>query len=134
MDKGQPYTRMRWRQYEPVPNAYTNMVEMTIPQTITVELYYSACGQIDKHNRCHQESLDIEKKLGTKYWSKRFNLYVFAMNVVDVWLAYQSITGTSDTQADFYNYISKEMIDNTYDRLMIWSAEGMRRNIVDSDD
>ena len=26
------------------------------------------------------------------------------------------------------------MIDNTYDRIMMWSAEGRRRNIVDSDD
>ena len=41
------------------------------------------------------------KKLGTKDWSKRFNLSVFAMNVVDVWLAYQGITRTEETQADF---------------------------------
>ena len=110
------------------------MVELTIPQPITAELYYSACGQIDRKNRRRQESLNIEKKLGTKDWSKRFNLSVFAMNVVDVWLAYQGITGTAETQADFRNYLAEDMIDNTYDRFMMRSAEGRRRNIVDSDD
>ena len=78
--------------------------------------------------------LTSKKKLGTKYWSKRFNISGFAMNVVYVWLAYQGVAGTMDTQAGFYNYLAEEMIDNTYDRLMMRSAEGRRRNIVDSDD
>ena len=56
------------------------------------------------------------------------------MNVVDVWLASQDITGTAETQADFYSNISEETIDNTYDRFMMQSEEGRRRNIVDSDD
>ena len=47
-------------QEDPAPNADPNMVELTIPQPITEELYYSACGQIDRHNRYHQESLDVE--------------------------------------------------------------------------
>ena len=74
------------------------------------------------------------KSLGTKYWSKRFNLSVFSINVVDVWLVHQGITGRAETQADFYNYLAEEMIDNTYDRFMIRIAEGRRRNIVDSHD
>ena len=49
MEKGRTYTRTRWRQEEPAPNADPNMVELTIPQSITVEIYYSACGQIDRH-------------------------------------------------------------------------------------
>ena len=110
------------------------MVELTIPQPITEEIYYSVCGKIDRQNRCRQESLDIEKKLGTKYWLRRFNLSVFAMNVVDVWLVYQGITGAADTQADFYNHLAEEMIDNTYDRFMMRSEEGRKRNIVDSYD
>ena len=70
--------------------------------------------------------------MGTKDWSKQFNLSVFAMNVVNVWLAYKVITGTAETQDDFYNYLAEEMIDDTYNRFMIRSSEG--RNIVDSDD
>ena len=71
---------------QPAPNAYPNMVDLTIPYPIIEELYYSVCDQIDRHNRCRQEIIDIEKKLGTKYWSKRFNISVFKMNVVNVWL------------------------------------------------
>ena len=108
------------------------MVELTIKQPITEELYYSTCGQIDRHNRCRQESLDIKK--GNKYWSKQFNISVFAMNVVDAWLEYQGITRTADIQADFYNDLAEQMINNTYDRFMMRSAEEGRRNIVDSDD
>ena len=89
--------------------------------------------KIDSHNRCHQESLDI-KKLGTKDWSKRLNLSVFAMNVVDIWLAYQCTTRTAYTKADFYNYLAEEIIDNIYNRFMIQSEDGRRRTIVDSDD
>ena len=74
------------------------------------------------------------KKFGTKDWSKRFNLSVFAMNVVDVWLAYQGITRKAEIQADFYNYLAEEIIDNTYNRFMIRRAEERRRTIVHSDD
>ena len=65
---------------------------------------------------------------------KRFNLSVFAMNVVDVWLSYQGIIETKEPQSDFHNCCVEEMIDNTYDRFMMQSAEGRRRNIVDYDD
>ena len=86
MGKWRPYTCTLWRQEDPALNAEPNMVELTTPQPITAELYFSACGQIDRHNMCRQESLDIRKKLGTKDWSRWFNLSVFAMDVVDVWV------------------------------------------------
>ena len=110
------------------------MVELNIPQTITEDIYYSECGQIDRHNRCRQERIDTGKNLGTKYFSKRFNLSVFAINVVNVWLVHQCINRTTDNKADFYNYLDEEMIDNNYYRFMMRSAEGRRRTIVDSDD
>ena len=62
------------------------------------------------------------------------NLSVFAMNVVDVCSDIKEITGTTETQADFYNYLAEEMIDNTYDRFIMRSAEERRWNSVDSDD
>ena len=51
--------------------------------------------------------LILGKKLDTKDWSKRFNLSVFDIIVVDVWLAYQGITRTVETQTDLYNYFSE---------------------------
>ena len=56
------------------------------------------------------------------------------MNVVDVWLEYQGITGTAETQAYFYNFLAEEILDNTYNRFMMRSVEGRRRTIVDSYD
>ena len=76
----------------------------------------------------------ISKKMGTKYWSERFNLFIFAVNVVDVWLAYQVITRTAEMQSYFYNYMAEEMIDNTYNIFIIRHSEGRKRTIVDSDD
>ena len=84
MEKGQPYARTQRKQEYPAPNAEPNMVELTIQHTITAYLYYSPCGRIDGRNRCHQESLDIEKKVRTTDWSKQINLYVVAINGADV--------------------------------------------------
>ena len=39
-----------------------------------------------------------------------------------------------EIQADFYNHLSEEMIDNRYDRFMIRCEEERRRTIVDSND
>ena len=59
-EKERSYTRTRWRQEDSAPNAEPNMAELTIPQPIRAEIYYSVCGKIYRHNRCHQESLDIK--------------------------------------------------------------------------
>ena len=64
MERGQSHTCPQWRQEDPVPNADPTMVEPNTPQPITAEIYYSACGQIDRQNRCRQENIDIEKKIG----------------------------------------------------------------------
>ena len=40
----------------------------------------------------------------------------------------------ADTQAVFNNYLAEAIIDNTYYRFMMWSAEGRRIDIVDYDD
>ena len=56
------------------------------------------------------------------------------MNVVNVWLEYQGINRTAETQSNFYNYLTEEMIDNNYNRFMIRSAERRRRKFFDSDE
>ena len=125
---------MRWTQEDPAPNADPNMVELTKPQKIKEYIYCNACGKIDRPDRFLQEILDTEKQLGTKYWSKRFNLSGFATNVVELWLAYRGITRMVVNQDDLYNYMAEDMIHNTYDRLKIRIAEGRRMIIVDSED
>ena len=44
------------------------------------------------------------------------------MNVIDVWLEYQCITGTVENQADLYTYLDGEMIDNTNNKFIMRSA------------
>ena len=65
MDKGRTYTCTRCRQDDPAPISEPNIVELTIPHPITADIYYITCDQTDRHNMCCQESLDMEKKLGT---------------------------------------------------------------------
>ena len=76
MEKGRPYTWAQWRQEDPEPNADPNVVELTIPQPIIADLYYSACGKIDRHNRCCQEILDTEKSSVIKI-GRSGSIYLF---------------------------------------------------------
>jgi hypothetical protein len=48
---GRPYSRTRWRQVDPTPNALPEKVELTVPQPLAAEIYYNTCGKVDQHNR-----------------------------------------------------------------------------------
>jgi hypothetical protein len=60
--------RTRWRQDDEAPNADPTRVELEIPQPLACEIYFSACGKIDQHNRVRQDDLGLEKKFGTLEW------------------------------------------------------------------
>ena len=75
-EKGRPYTHTQWRQEDPAPNADPNTVGLTTPQPIIADLYYSACGKIDRHNRCCQEILDTEKSSVIKI-GRSGSIYLF---------------------------------------------------------
>lgn len=116
LDEGEPYNRFRWRQVDVEDNAPPTRVQLTIPQPKAAELYYSACGMIDRHNRCRQDDLSIEKKLGTLDWSMRVNLSLLGMCIVDAWYAWNLCTGnTTEKQKEFYSGLAEELIDNRYD-------------------
>jgi Transposase IS4 len=61
-EAGTSYTRFRWRQIDPKPNAPPEKVVLTIEQPKIAELYYTTCAAIDRHNRCRQDTLGIEKR------------------------------------------------------------------------
>lgn len=94
-------------------------LEMYIPQPKAAEIYYDVCGAIDRHKRCRQDDLMLERKLGTVDWSMRVNTTTFAICVVDSWLAYKGCKGTQSamTQSWFYLVFSEQLIDNTIDRI-----------------
>ena len=115
LEEGNPYERERWRQVDSTPNADAERVTVTVPQPKVCEIYYSSCAKIDQHNRCRQQSLDLEKKLEVKEWSARVNMSLLAMCIVDSWLAFTHCTESSETQKDYYMHLAEELIDNCYD-------------------
>ena len=117
--------RSRLRQVEDVEtNADPVAVNLVIPQPKASKIYYSCCAKIDQHNRSRQDSLDIEKKLGTQDWDMRANLGIFGMCVVDAWLCYKNSTGAEELQEDFYLSLAEELIDNNVDRRILRSKGG----------
>ena len=109
---GLPYERIRWRQTENGPQR----LEPNVPQPEVVEKYYAACAQIDRHNRCRQDDLNLEKKLEAKDWSFRVNTSLLGICVVDSWLLYDGIYSDRPhlSQRTYYEVLATQLIDNRY--------------------
>lgn len=106
-----PISRSRLRQVNLAPNADAERVQLLIDQPKASALYYSAAAKIDQHNRSRQADLGIERKLKTLDWSKRLNLSIFSMIVVDAMLVYKSSTLSEETPNVFFHKLAEEMID-----------------------
>ena len=113
LQAGLPHVRTRWRQVDSRLNAEAERVEVTVQQPKACETYYSACGKIDGHNRHRQATLMLENKLPTQEWSRRVNMTLFGMLVVDAWLVFSACTEAAETQKEFYTLLAEELIDNT---------------------
>jgi Transposase IS4 len=75
---GLPIQRNRVRQVEEVStNLGPRNEHLTLNVPKASAIYYGACGKIDQHNRCRQDTLNIEKKLETKIWNRRVNMSIF---------------------------------------------------------
>jgi len=92
-------------------------VALTVRQPEIAQLYYGCCSQIDRHNRCRQDDLRLERKLGTPDLSMRLNISLLGIGIVDAWLLHRGARGPAASllQADFYEKLASEMIDNTLD-------------------
>jgi Transposase IS4 len=111
-----PITRIRTQQVQEVDsNNDPERLLLTIHQPKAASIYYSTCGKIDQHNRCRQDTLNLEKKLETKQWQRRVNMSIFGMVVVDSWMIYKGCTGGEKMdQTDYYKALIDGLIDNTY--------------------
>jgi hypothetical protein len=120
MAEGTPVSRDRWRQLVKDRTTPPEKVTIRIPQPQAAELYYEVCGKIDNHNRDRQATLGLERKLKTHDWSKRVNLTILSMCMVDAWKVWSLITidelgNPVETQKAFYAHLAAELIDNNYD-------------------
>ena len=110
--------RKRWRQIDTTPNAPPEFVEVVVPQPAACAIYYGACGKIDQHNKLRQSSLMLETKLKTTVWSRRVNMSLLGMMIVDSFLLAQGCQGVRrwGTASDFFVALSEQLIDNKYDQ------------------
>ena len=87
MSDGKPNIRQRLRQESEEDNAEPNNITLIIDQPKGCALYYNYCAMVDRHNRCRQKKLSLERKLVTRDWSKRINISLLSICIVDSWLA-----------------------------------------------
>ena len=108
---GHSFSRVRWRQTAEGSRRLT----LTVSQPKVIEMYYSANARIDQHNRCRQDDLQLERKLVTQDWSKRVNLTLLGMCIVDAWLLYRGSVGEACgmQQHTFYERLAEDLIENT---------------------
>ena len=107
-----PIMRDRWRQVDRTPDAEPSRESIVISQPNCSKNYYENCGMIDRHNRIRQDDLAIEKKLGTLDWSRRVNLSIFSMCVVDAFLLHRGCTGSKESPDEFFSKLAEEMIES----------------------
>jgi len=109
---GMPYDRVRWRQV----GDDAERVVLTVAQPQVVETYYPCRAQIDRHNQCLQDDIQLEHKLIANEWSMRVKLSPLGICVVDAWVLYSGAHGTAAelTQNQFYEDRAAELIDKTF--------------------
>jgi len=110
---GNPHDRVRWLQMG--EDAERVALKFKLPQV--AQAYLECCAQIDRHNRCRQNDLQLEHKLPTHVWSMRVSVSLSGMCVVDSWLLYSGARGETAalTQRQFYEDLAAHLIDNTFD-------------------
>ena len=90
-------------------------VALEIPQQICSKLYYDGCFKIDHHNRKQQDNLKLKKKLGTHDLSKRVDMSLFGMLVVDTYIMYIGCTQPNEKVTEpmniFIHKLKNELID-----------------------
>ncbi len=104
--------RERWRRIG--NESMKTVTETRVPQI--AETYYAAAAQIDRHNRCRQKDLQLEKKFMVREWSIRVNTSLLAICIVDSWLLYKGSQGSRDIMSPnaFYSRLSEQLIDNQF--------------------
>lgn len=106
---GAPWTRVCWREEE----GDAQRVPLSVPQPEVAEVYFGYCAPIDRHNRCGQDDLQLERKLGTDDLSMRVNVTMLGICIMDAWLLCREARGAAAvvSQAAFYEVLASCLID-----------------------
>jgi hypothetical protein len=108
---GTPYSHVRWRMFKQIIlQKGLNLSSRNLYKA--AEMYYAACTSIDRHNHCHQDSLQLEWKTRTLNFDMQVNSTLLGM-IVDTWLVYSKATGTTELEKDFHTKLSEELIDSS---------------------
>jgi hypothetical protein len=121
--EGATYERTRWRQLDDGAQRVT----LEVKQPRVAELYFTSCAMIDRHNRCRQDDLMLERKYQTQDWSVRINHSLLGMVIVDSWLLYAGARGPlrSMKQRTFYETLALELIDNDFNSVGLRARTGV---------
>jgi hypothetical protein len=101
-------------------------VTLEIKKPCVAELYYLPGAMIDRHNRCRQDDLLLERKYHTQDWSIRVNHSLIGNVIVDSWLLYAGASGPlqSKKHRTFYKTLSLELIVNDFDSVGLRASAG----------
>jgi hypothetical protein len=115
LGEGELVERKRDRQDDKSHNAPTNKVIIDVEQPLMIKTYHDGVGGIDGHNRIRTDVLGLDK-IATNDWSKRVNLGILGMIMVDAALFYSHIAKEKySTYCQFFGQLADELIDNTID-------------------
>ena len=57
---------------------------------------------------CYQQSLALDKNIGTSNWDKRTNLSNFGMIIINLWLSSKLTSDRNEKQEDYYQCLWKK--------------------------
>ena len=89
------------------------MLDLDIPQPLEVEIYYTICISVGRHNKKRCDDLKLEKKLETYSRYQSFNLSIFGVSVVDTYnVATQYLEYEETSRAFFFALVEERINDD----------------------
>jgi hypothetical protein len=81
------------------------------------QTYFKTASQSDRHNRCRQDNLGIEKSFEVKDWYCRVNTTLLSMRIIDAWLLHKRSPCPREPKSpsEFYVPLAEGLIENSYD-------------------
>ena len=95
LEKGLAFSRQRWHQVDVDVNSESQILMLDIPKPLEVDIYYTICSSMVRHNQISRNDLKLDRKLGNHSWDHHvilsiLGVYVFGKyNVATQYLSYE---------------------------------------------